>query len=212
MRAKLLAEIAYWTAKRAARFKRWRGYVKAKPEGDPLRERWFVLYESADRAVKARQRKLSKLPITAVDDAGLEWIRREEGVRRVPYNDSAGHCTVGVGHLIHRGGCTAGDRAKWTLTDAEVNALLRKDLRRFEAAVRKAFNGAALKATQARFNAAVSLAFNIGEGGFATSSVAHKIKAGDRMGAADAFLMWDSPPELRPRRQRERALFLESRP
>ena len=54
----------------------------------------------------------------------------------------------------------------------EVDTLLAKDLARFEPAVRKAFSGkGALKATHNRFNAALSLAFNIGAAGFASSTV-----------------------------------------
>lgn len=57
-----------------------------------------------------------------------------------------------------------------------------------------------------------SLAFNIGATGFAGSTVARRARAGDRMGAADAFLMWRRPAVLLPRRRRERAVFLSSRP
>ncbi|MGH2902464.1 MAG: glycoside hydrolase family protein [Solirubrobacteraceae bacterium] len=35
-----------------------------------------------------------------------------EGFRETAYNDAAGHCTIGYGHLLHRGGCTAANRAK----------------------------------------------------------------------------------------------------
>lgn len=209
MRAKLIAELALWTSRRTFRYRKWRGYVKRKPAGDPLREKWFMLYKSAAHEVRRVRHKLSRLPVTTLDRAGLDLIRHEEGVRREPYNDSAGHCTVGVGHLIHRGYCTAADVTRWTLTDREVDELLRRDLRRFERAVRKAFIGkTALKATQPRFNALVSLAFNIGEGGFASSTVKRCIREGRRLAAADAILMWDNPPELRPRRERERKLFL----
>jgi len=33
-------------------------------------------------------------------------LKEHEGVRFTPYNDSLGHCTVGVGHLLHKGSCT----------------------------------------------------------------------------------------------------------
>lgn len=208
-RPQLVASLTLWESRKQYRFRKWRHYVKTKPEGDPLREKWFRLYDHAADMVRKRRLDISRLPVTHLDAAGIEHLIREEGVRNEPYNDSAGNCTVGVGHLIHRGGCNSADRQKWTLTDAEVRALLRKDIARFERAVRKAFIGkSALKATQPRFNACVSLAFNIGEGGFAESAVKQRIRAGDLKGAADAFLMWGSPPELRPRRARERRLFL----
>ena len=208
-RAALTASLALWSSRAAYRYRQWRRYVRSKPQGDPLRAKWFDLYSEAQGMVRKRRQQISRLPVTQLDQAGIDHIKREEGVRRVPYNDSAGHCTTGVGHLIHRGGCTAEDRRRWTLTDREVDALLRKDIARFERAVRKAFVGRkALKATQPRVNAAVSLAFNIGEGGFASSTVKKKIRAGVLRGAADAFLLWNNPPELRGRRERERRLFL----
>jgi len=62
--------------------------------------------------------------------------------------------------------------------------------------------------SQHAFDACVSLAFNIGTNGFMGSTVVHKINEGDMAGAADAFLMWDRPPDLIRRRQAERAQFM----
>lgn len=158
--------------------------------------------------VRRRRQQISRLPINHIDGDGIALLRREEGVHTQPYNDPKGHCTVGVGHLLHRGPCTS-DEMRRRLTDDEVNALLREDVARFERVVRKAFKAKrGIKPTQKRFNAAVSLAFNIGEHGFSTSTVAKRIKAGDLQGAADAFLMWENSGILRPRRERERRLFL----
>lgn len=44
-------------------------------------------------------------PPTAISDRGLELIGRFEGLRTELYNDVAGHCTIGYGHLVHRGNC-----------------------------------------------------------------------------------------------------------
>jgi lysozyme len=54
----------------------------------------------------------------------------------------------------------------------------------------------------------VSLCFNIGVNGFAGSSVARDLNAGNVQAAADAFLLWDHPEELLGRRKVERAQFL----
>jgi GH24 family phage-related lysozyme (muramidase) len=145
---------------------------------------------------------------------GLRDLMLSEGTVLWPYADSAGHATIGVGHLLHRGGVTAVDRRRWEgFTRADAMALLRKDVAKFEAAVNRAVGEAALeKLGQRAFDAMLSLAFNIGTVGFAGSTVARRARAGDRTGAADAFLMWRRPPELLPRRQRERAVFLSSRP
>jgi hypothetical protein len=91
--------------------------------------------------------------------------------------------------------------------------LLREDVAKFEAAVNRAVGEAALdELGQRAFDAMLSLAFNIGATGFEGSTVVRRARAGDRMGAADAFLLWRRPAVLLPRRRRERAVFLSSRP
>lgn len=142
--------------------------------------------------------------------AGVRALTVAEGCVLHPYNDSAGHATIGVGHLIHRGPVTTADRERFRGFDlADATAMLRRDLARFERAVDAAVR---IPVSQGEFDALVSLAFNIGEDGFAKSTVVRRLNAGDRKGAADAFLMWRVPPELLPRRKRERAAFLKAGP
>lgn len=62
--------------------------------------------------------------------------------------------------------------------------------------------------------ASVSLAYNIGTGGFCRSTAARRFNAGDWRGGCDAFLMWNRAGGrvvrgLTLRRQRERALCLK---
>lgn len=142
---------------------------------------------------------------------GLAFIAREEGLRLQPYNDSAGHATVGVGHLIHRGPVTAADRARYrSFTRADAIRLLRKDVASREAAVRQRVR---VRLNQHEFDALVSLVFNIGAGAFATSTVLRELNAGNRRKAADAFLMWRrGGPGLIFRRRRERLVFLQPLP
>lgn len=58
---------------------------------------------------------------------------------------------------------------KQAINRAEAEALLREDVRRFEVAVERAIGAG--NATQAQFDALVSLCFNIGAGNFGSSSV-----------------------------------------
>jgi lysozyme len=141
---------------------------------------------------------------------GAAFIALEEGVRTHPYPDSRGLATTGVGHLIqpaHRG-VTAHDRAHWTFPTARaaVNYFRGHDVVIYERSVRNALGGHAL--TQAQYDMCVSLCFNIGTGGFASSSVARLIRQGKMRAAGNAFMNWSSPPVLRGRRSRERARFL----
>jgi lysozyme len=160
---------------------------------------------------------------TRASRKGLDFLVRQEGVRRWAYNDSQGHATFGVGHLIHLGPVTEEDRRRWG-TPAHpkpmtfVLEVLRVDLRPREAAVRRATGASRVGKRRLHpheFDACLSLCFNIGEGAFEQSSVARHIREGRGHGhfkaAALAFLMWDRPPELLPRRKREQALFLHGR-
>ena len=137
--------------------------------------------------------------------AGRDALMRREGCRLVAYLDSVGVPTIGIGHTGRAGppSVTVG----MTITQAEADAILARDLAPFEFAVNRAVTG---PITVNQFDACVSLAFNIGVAGFAGSTVVHKLNAGDVGGAADAFLMWVRPPELRLRRDGERAQFLKS--
>jgi lysozyme len=181
-------------------------------ENHKQRVAWQELYLERRKKRRALDRAIAKLPIVQVDQAGEDFIREREGCVLHPYNDSRGFATVGVGHLIAQRPVNDEDRIRYAGFDlADADALLARDLDSFEAAVADAFKGSPLAkgAYQHQFNAACSLAFNIGAGGFANSTVAHEIKAGHREKAADAFLLWDKPPELKPRRTLERALFLK---
>ena len=211
--AQLRKSYELWKDRERKAYLLWRSRQRRLDQDDPRRGEAFREYRHAQAMRKKRRQQLDRLPITSMDAAGRADLIRSEGVRRFAYNDSAGHATFGVGHLIHRGPVTDADRGKWgtpqrPLSMRVVDTVLANDLERFEKVVRDVFRGSFLKANQHMFNACVSLAFNIGAGGFATSSVARQIRAGNKRAAADAFLLWDNPPELRGRRERERKQFL----
>lgn len=211
--AQLHASHRLWARRERKALLLWRSRQKRLDQDDPRRVAAFRAFREASAMVKKRARQIAALPIATVNAAGRAALIREEGVRRFAYNDSAGHATFGVGHLIHHGPVNAADRRRWgtparPLSMRVVDSVLMKDLASYERVVRDAFRGAKLRPTANMFNACVSLAFNIGTGGFATSSVARHLKAGRKQAAANAFLLWDNPPELRGRRERERAMFL----
>lgn len=140
---------------------------------------------------------------------GAEFIAREEGVRVSPYTDSVGWATTGVGHLIqpqHKG-VTAWDRRHWTFPSvhAAVAYFRDHDVQVYVRAVRSALGKA--RVTQAQFDMCVSLCFNIGVGGFASSSVARYIRAHQMRKARAAFYNWANPHVLWGRRDREARVF-----
>jgi len=141
-----------------------------------------------------------------INDAGLQIIKDSEGLRLEAYN-LGGQWLIGYGHAR-----TA--RAGMTITEAEAERLLREDTQASEEAVRSMVT---VSVNVNQFSAMVSLAYNLGAGGFSRTSVLERINSGDYQGAADAFLHHDraringvlqSIPHLTERREKERALFL----
>ena len=140
--------------------------------------------------------------IMAIAKSTLDFITKEEGARNKAYKDSKGLWTIGVGHLIK---ADEQNLITATLTDEQVEDLLRSDLRWCSEAVETSVK---VPLQQHQFDALYSLCFNIGGTNFAKSTVVKKINENDLKGAADAILMWNKPDVLINRRKRERALFL----
>jgi GH24 family phage-related lysozyme (muramidase) len=63
--------------------------------------------------------------------------------------------------------------------------------------------------TQCQYDAFVSICFNIGESGFATSTYVQRINAGaPESEVAEAISWWDTPASIIPRRNGEIVQFL----
>lgn len=99
----------------------------------------------------------------AVTMKTTKFVAYFEGFLSCPYNDPAGHATIGYGHLLHYGGVTKKDKRKWgCITEDEGLKLLRKDLRETEAEVMERIEGATV--TPSMITALTSFAFNLGAG------------------------------------------------
>lgn len=136
-----------------------------------------------------------------INDAGLQIIKESEGLRLEAYQLN-GQWLIGYGH--------AGAHAGMKITEAEATKLLREDVRATEDGVKKKLT---VPVNENEFSAMVSLAYNLGVGGFGRSDVLERINKGDRKGAADAFLRYNKASgktldHLTARREKERALFL----
>ena len=112
-----------------------------------------------------------------LSDAGARFIGRFEGFRAHLYNDAAGHCTIGYGHLVHRGRCNGSEseRFKRGLSEQEAAKLLRKDAQSAAVAVDRSV---AVPLDQAQFDALVSFVFNLGAGAFQGSTLLRELNAG----------------------------------
>lgn len=148
-------------------------------------------------------------------------IKHHEGVKATAYRCPARLWTIGVGHVIdpNHARVPFADRlslelpAGWnrTLSQDEIDDILRKDLTRFEAGVKRLCTG---ELTQGQFDALVSFAFNVGLGSLQKSTLRMKHNRGDYEGAADEFLKWAKAggkvlKGLLKRREDERKLYLE---
>ena len=151
-------------------------------------------------------------------ETGLALVRGFEGLRLAGYLDAVKIPTIGWGHTEMAGGVIRYEDGTTTtkvivgkrISEAEAKRLKAQDMGQFERGVEKALTR---KPSQYQFDAMVALAFNIGVGAFAKSSVCRKFNAGDIQGAANAFLMWTKAggqvlKGLVRRREAERALFL----
>lgn len=142
---------------------------------------------------------------TVTSPRGIAFIKMEEGFLSTPKLDVT-KLSIGYGHNFVFGD---GFTSKSVITMQQGHDLLLKDLKSREAAVR---NSVRVPITQNMFDALVSLAYNIGEGKLAKSTLIDRLNAGDYQGARDQFHVWNKVgttvhPVLVGRRAREANLF-----
>ena len=144
-----------------------------------------------------------------LSQAGIDAIKRHEGLRLHAYLDVAGVPTIGYGH-------TQGVQMGQHISEETAENYLRSDLSWCESAVN---NAVRVPISQPAYDSLCSLAFNIGEGAFKSSTLLQKLNAGDMAGAADEFLRWNkitvngekqTSPGLTSRRAAERQMFMSA--
>lgn len=138
-----------------------------------------------------------------ISPAGVKLIKEFEGLRLRAYKDIVGVWTIGYGH-------TRGVLPGETITKAEADVMLRRDLESFEAEVDDMLPVSG--ATQGQFDALVSLAYNVGVSALKRSTLMRLFKAGQIEEAAAQFARWNKAggravEGLTRRRKAERALF-----
>ena len=142
-------------------------------------------------------------PIRGLSESGPKFLSDFEGIYLNCYRDPVGIPTIGIGHV----GCTMGQQ----ITIDRAYELLRQDAKIAENAV---WSSVTYPFNDFMEDAMISIAFNIGANGFATSTLVKKLNAGDVQGAANEFLRWKYAggrvlAGLLRRRQAERVLFLQ---
>lgn len=135
-----------------------------------------------------------------ISERGLAFIRQWEGCELKAYLDGGGVATIGVGH-------TKGVKLGQTISQAEADELLLEDIEDHD------IGPLIGSAKQNEFDAMTSLAFNIGLERFRNSTVLKRHELGNRIGAANAFLLWKFDngkiiTGLLRRREAERKVYL----
>jgi lysozyme len=167
--------------------------------------------------------------------AGVGLAKEFEAVKLVPYDDADGKplklvssvwrrpdgakClgfpTTGIGHLIRP---FEADSLQRMLTLLEAEAIFRRDAGDSEAAVNRLVSSTI---NQHMFDACVLFTFNVGTGGFASSSLLKAINESRFADCTPLFLMWCKTringqllesPGLKKRRAKEAALFATPMP
>lgn len=128
-------------------------------------------------------------PATRLSDAGVRFIAGFEGFRGSLYNDAAGHCTIGYGHLVHLNNCDGSEPAHFRagLSQNEALALLKQDAAGF---VRVIKDSVTVALNQNQFDALVSFVFNVGPGNFRSSTLLRKLNAGNYQAVPQELKKW----------------------
>ena len=141
----------------------------------------------------------------AIAALGIAVIGGFEGFRQVAYRDSVGVPTVCYGE-------TRGIRMGMKFTKAECDEKFVKALDEFADGIERCVPSAR-EMPEPRYIAHLSLAYDIGVGGYCKSSIARLHNHGDTVGACNAFLRYNKAggvtfPGLTRRRTQERAMCL----
>jgi lysozyme len=152
--------------------------------------------------VRYRQRAPYPMNLSA---QGLALIKNFEGYRDVAYKDANGLWACGYGHtdLVN---------AFTTCDESVAETWLANDTSWAQALINTVVTGTL---NQNQFDALVSFSYNVGPEAFHNSTLLRLLNAGDMVGAASQFVLWDHidgqvVAGLLKRRQAEADLFQEA--
>jgi GH24 family phage-related lysozyme (muramidase) len=120
---------------------------------------------------------------------GLAATKKGEGWRNRLYNDVAGYCTIGYGHLIKHARCDGSERADWQdgITEHDGEELLVTDMKDAQIAVMLAVTVAL---TDTQYAALCDFVFNVGPSAFRRSTLLKVVNAGQHDQVANQLMRW----------------------
>jgi lysozyme len=138
-----------------------------------------------------------------VSRQGIIEIASHEAIVDMPYRDSKGIWTIGIGHTASAGPPDPSQMPRGRrIPLSEIFRIFAADLATFEKRVHKAVK---VPVAQHEFDALTSFDFN--SGGIDRATLVRHLNSGDRAKAATAFMNWSKPPEIIDRRTKEMELF-----
>ena len=157
-----------------------------------------------------------------LSDKGKALLRELEGCSYVPYRDSAGLLSIGIGHLLTKSELSSGKirthggyytYKDGPITDATVDALLTQDT---HTAVQAVCQAVAVPLWQHQFDSLVCFVFNIGSVAFRGSTLVRLLNADDYASVPGQMFRWiyaggEIIDGLRIRRGKEVALWKDLR-
>lgn len=117
---------------------------------------------------------------------GIKLLKSFEGWRSKAYRDSVGVWTIGYGHTSMAGPPKV--TSSMTITKAQGEAILKKDLKKYEKAVNDYVR---VQLTQEQFDALVSFCYNVGPGNFKKSSVLRYVNARRFDDVPSRLMLWN---------------------
>jgi len=143
--------------------------------------------------------------VTKINEAGLDLVRKSEGLRLEKYQDVAGKWTIGYGHLIKKGEAFDGP-----ITEQRATELLEQDLQIARSAVDELVS---VSLNENQYSALVDFVYNVGKNNFAASTLLKRLNSGKYATTANEFVKWVYAggrriDGLARRRAAERTLFL----
>lgn len=117
-----------------------------------------------------------------VTQDGIDLIKRFEGFSPAVYICPAGYPTIGYGHLVREA-----ELYEQGITEAEAEALLRRDVQAAEKAVLRLIDA---PLTDGQFDALVSFTFNLGAGALQRSTLRRKVNRQAHSEIPEQFMSW----------------------